>query len=176
MSVCQDARSRSGRPSAATGAHADARFDAGSQRACRGGAPRRNAHIIEEVVLYLQSGHGPERAACRYMQLIDPTRLTETIEAFELSPAAAVVNAVVAAASVLQHPSGRKRARARLSSAGGLPVCLSVRLYVWWFVWPFLHRSFYLSACLSVGLSVRPSVCLSVRTRARAPSTKQRST
>ena len=122
------------------------------------------------MVPYLLSGHGPERATRRYMQLIDPTRLMVTFEASELSPAAAVVNAV------LQHPSGRKRARARLSSAGGLPVCLSVRLYVWWFVWPFLHRSFYLSACLSVGLSVRPSVCLSVRTRARAPSTKQRST
>ena len=86
------------------------------------------------MVLYLQSGHGPERAARRYMQLIDPTRLTETIEAFELSPAAAVANAV------LQHPSGRKRARAHLSSAGGLPVCLSVRLSVWWSVWPFLRR------------------------------------
>ena len=39
---------------------------------------------VEEVVLYLQSGHGPERAARRYMQLLDPTRLMETYLAFDL--------------------------------------------------------------------------------------------
>jgi len=39
---------------------------------------------VEEVVLYLQSGHGPERAARRYMQLLDPTRLMETFMAFGL--------------------------------------------------------------------------------------------
>ena len=39
---------------------------------------------VEEVVLYLQSGHGPERAARRYMQLLGPDRLMETFNAFEL--------------------------------------------------------------------------------------------
>ncbi len=39
---------------------------------------------VEEVVLYLQSGHGPERAAHRFMQLLDPTRLIETFLAFGL--------------------------------------------------------------------------------------------
>ena len=39
---------------------------------------------VEEVVLHLQSGRGPERAARRYMQLLDPTRLMETFLAFGL--------------------------------------------------------------------------------------------
>ena len=37
---------------------------------------------VEEVILYLQTGHGPERAARRYMHLRDPARLLQTFEAF----------------------------------------------------------------------------------------------
>ena len=37
---------------------------------------------VEEVVLYLQSGHGPERAARRYLQPFDYTRLMATFLAF----------------------------------------------------------------------------------------------
>jgi hypothetical protein len=39
---------------------------------------------VDEVVLYLQSGHGPKRAARRYMQLLGPQRLMETLLAFDL--------------------------------------------------------------------------------------------
>ena len=39
---------------------------------------------VEEAILYLQSGHGPEKAARRYMHLRDPARLFETYEAFGL--------------------------------------------------------------------------------------------
>jgi hypothetical protein len=41
---------------------------------------------VDEVVLYLQSGHGPERAARRYMQLLGPQRLRlmGTFLAFDL--------------------------------------------------------------------------------------------
>ena len=39
---------------------------------------------VEEVILYLQSGHGPERAARNYMHLREPGRLLQTFEAFGL--------------------------------------------------------------------------------------------
>jgi len=39
---------------------------------------------VEEVILYLQSGHGLPRAARAYMHLQDPRRLFETFEAFGL--------------------------------------------------------------------------------------------
>jgi hypothetical protein len=39
---------------------------------------------VEEVILYLQTGHGPERAARRYIHLRDPARLLQTFEAFGL--------------------------------------------------------------------------------------------
>ena len=39
---------------------------------------------VEEVILYLQSGHGLPRAARTYMHLQDPRRLFETFEAFGL--------------------------------------------------------------------------------------------
>jgi len=39
---------------------------------------------VEEDILYLQSGHGPEKAARRYMHLRDPSRLFETYQAFGL--------------------------------------------------------------------------------------------
>ena len=39
---------------------------------------------VEEAILYLQSGHGQEKSARRYMHLRDPSRLFETFEAFGL--------------------------------------------------------------------------------------------
>ena len=59
-----------------------ARFSGISAR--KGGLSTAIQAGVEEVVLYLQSGHGPERAARRYMQLLDPTRLMETYLAFDL--------------------------------------------------------------------------------------------
>ena len=59
-----------------------ARFSGISAR--KGGLSTAIQAGVEEVVLYLQSGHGLERAARRYMQLLDPTRLMETFLAFGL--------------------------------------------------------------------------------------------
>ena len=39
---------------------------------------------VEEIILYLQSGHGPPRAARAYMHIRDPRRLLEVFEAFGL--------------------------------------------------------------------------------------------
>jgi hypothetical protein len=50
----------------------------------KGGLSTAISAGVDEVVLYLQSGHGPERAARRYMQLLGPERLMETYRAFDL--------------------------------------------------------------------------------------------
>jgi len=50
----------------------------------KGGLSTAISAGVDEVVLYLQSGHGPERAARRYMQLLGPHRLMETFLAFDL--------------------------------------------------------------------------------------------
>ena len=50
----------------------------------KGGLSTAISAGVDEVVLYLQSGHGPERAARRYMQLLTPEHLMETFWAFEL--------------------------------------------------------------------------------------------
>ena len=42
---------------------------------------------VEEIILHLQSGHGPPRAARAYMHIRDPRRLLEVFEAFGLWPA-----------------------------------------------------------------------------------------
>ena len=39
---------------------------------------------VEEVLLYLQTVHGPERATRRYMHLRDPALLLQTFEASRL--------------------------------------------------------------------------------------------
>ena len=39
---------------------------------------------VEENILFLQSGHGPARAARAYQHLRDPRRLLETFAAFDL--------------------------------------------------------------------------------------------
>ena len=39
---------------------------------------------VEEIILYLQSGHGPPRAARAYMHIRDQHRLLEVFEAFGL--------------------------------------------------------------------------------------------
>ena len=39
---------------------------------------------VEEVILYLQSGRGPKRAAWNYMHLRDPGRLLQTFKPFGL--------------------------------------------------------------------------------------------
>ena len=39
---------------------------------------------VEEIILYLQSGHGLPRSAKAYMHIRDPRRLLEVFEAFGL--------------------------------------------------------------------------------------------
>ena len=59
-----------------------ARFSGISAR--KGGISTAVEARVEEDILYLQSGHGPEKAARRYMHLRDPSRLFETYQAFGL--------------------------------------------------------------------------------------------
>ena len=59
-----------------------ARFSGISAR--KGGLSTAIEARVDECILYLQSGHAPDKAARRYMHLRDPARLFETFEAFEL--------------------------------------------------------------------------------------------
>jgi hypothetical protein len=59
-----------------------ARFSGVSAR--KGGLSTAIEAGVDEVILYLQSGHGAPRAARSYMHLISPYRLFETFAAFDL--------------------------------------------------------------------------------------------
>ena len=59
-----------------------ARFSGISAR--KGGLSTAIEARVDECILYLQSGHWPEKAARRYMHMRDPARLFETFAAFEL--------------------------------------------------------------------------------------------
>ena len=59
-----------------------ARFSGISAR--KGGLSTAIEAHVDECILYLQSGHGPEKAARRYMHMRDPARLFETFAAFDL--------------------------------------------------------------------------------------------
>ena len=50
----------------------------------KGGIPIAVEAGVEENILFLQSGHGPARAARAYQRLRDPRRLLETFDAFKL--------------------------------------------------------------------------------------------